>query len=68
MLASYRRFRDRTVRVHTPSASIEGVLIYVSRDYFLLRGAKFVSGEDEALSLDGDAVLPRSADCWLQVL
>jgi hypothetical protein len=44
------------------------VLVYVSRDYFLLRGAKFVSGEDESLVLDGDAVLPRAADCWLQVL
>jgi hypothetical protein len=68
VLASYRRFLARTVRVHTPNASIEGVLTLVSRDYFILAAAKYVKGADESLTLEGESVIPRESVDFLQVL
>lgn len=67
MLASYRRFRDRTVRVHTSESSVEGVLVHVSRDYLLLRGAKHVTS-DGGYQLNGETLVPRESVDYLQVL
>lgn len=68
MLASYRRFRDRTVRVHTTSGtSIEGVLTLVARDVLVLRAASHIQ-PDANVPLDGEAVVPLESVDFLQAL
>ena len=68
MLASYRRFRDRTVRIHTNAGtSVEGVLESVSVDYLILRGASDVRPEG-SVELEGEALVPRDSIDYLQAL
>lgn len=57
----WRRFLGRTVRVHLPEKSIEGVLTHVSRQNLVLRGASLPQEMGQAeVTIDGEVIVERS--------